>query len=278
MKDLNSRFSSTLVIGGNGKTGRRVAERLIQVGVPVRIGSRSGEPPFDWQDPSTWEAVLEGMDKVYVTFYPDLAVPGATDAIQAFTDLAKKTGIKKLVLLSGRGEEEAQKCEKIVMESGLDWTILRTSWFNQNFSEAFLRDFVLSGVVALPAGEVTEPFIDADDIADVAVAALTETGHTGQLYELTGPSLLTFDEVVGEIARVSGREIKYVSITTEEFVAGMKEQGIPEEYVSLVSYLFTEVLDGRNSYVTDGVQRALGRPPREFKQYAKDAAATGVWN
>jgi len=164
------------------------------------------------------------------------------------------------------------------MESGLDWTILRASWFNQNFSEAFLRDFVLSGVVALPAGEVTEPFIDADDIADVAVAALTETGHTGQLYELTGPSLLTFDEVVGEIARVSGREIKYVPITTEDFVAGMKEQGIPDEYVSLVSYLFTEVLDGRNSHVTDGVQRALGRPPREFKQYAKDAAATGVWN
>jgi len=278
MKDLNSRSSSTLVIGGNGKTGRRVAARLIQLEVPVRIGSRSGEPLFDWQDPSTWEAVLEGIENVYVTFYPDLAVPGAPEAIQAFTELAKKTGIKKLVLLSGRGEEEAQKCEKIVMESGLDWTILRTSWFNQNFSEAFLRDFVLSGVVALPAGEVTEPFIDADDIADVAVAALTEPGHTGQLYELTGPSLLTFDEVVGEIVKVSGRDITYVPISTEDFVAGMTEQGVPADYVGLISYLFTEVLDGRNSYVTDGVQRALGRPPKEFKQYAKDAAATGVWN
>jgi len=270
--------NNTLVIGGNGKTGRRVVERLIRRDIPVRIGSRKGEPPFDWDDPTTWEAALKGMVNVYVTFYPDLAVPGATNAIRTFTDLAKESGINRLILLSGRGEEQAQNCEKIVQESGLKWTILRASWFCQNFSEAFLRDVILSGIVALPAGEVKEPFIDAEDIADVALTALTEPGHAGQLYELTGPSLLTFAEAIGEIAKATGREIAYMPISVDEYVSAMNEQGIPADYVWLLSYLFSEVLDGRNSYLTDGVQRALGRAPKDFKDYVQDAAKAGVWS
>ena len=267
----------TLVLGGTGKTGRRVVERLKARGVPVRVGSRSAELPFEWQDPTTWAPALQNVAAVYITYYPDLAVPGAADTIQAFVDQAVQSKVRRLVLLSGRGEEEAQRCERIVQEADVEWTILRSSWFSQNFSEAFMRDLVLGGTVALPAGDVREPFIDADDIADVAVAALTESGHAGQLYELTGPRLLTFTEAVGEIAQATDQEIAYAPITQEAFASALSEQDVPADFVALLSYLFNEVLDGRNAHLTDGVQRALGRAPRDFTDYAQDANAAGAW-
>jgi uncharacterized protein YbjT (DUF2867 family) len=281
MKDIRKnprQAHNTLVLGGNGKTGRRVAQRLVTLGMPVRIGSRTGEPPFDWEEPATWEAALQGMANVYITFYPDLAIPGAVDTVRAFTDLAVQSGARRLVLLSGRGEEEAQRAEQVLQNSGADWMILRCSWFSQNFSENYLLDSVVSGEVVLPAGNVGEPFVDADDIADVAVAALTEDGHVGQLYELTGPRLLTFAQAVGEIAKATGREISYVQVSPEEYASALAEADLPTEFVWLVNYLFTTVLDGRNANLTDGVQRALGREPRDFTDYARDAANAGAWN
>ncbi len=268
---------TTLIVGGTGKTGRRVAERLTARGLPVRVGSRSGEPPFDWNDRATWAPALRGMDAAYVTYYPDLAVPGSADTVGAFADLAVDRGVRRLVLLSGRGEAEAQRAEQRVQESGADWTILRSSWFSQNFSESFFLDYVLAGVIAVPAGNVGEPFTDVDDIADAAVAALTADGHAGQLYELTGPRLLTFAEAAGEISAATGRDIPYVPVPMEQFTTGLAEYGVPDDVVDLLAYLFTEVLDGRNAHVTDGVQRALGRRPRDFADYARDTAATGVW-
>lgn len=266
-----------LVLGGTGKTGRRVAERLTKQGLPVRIGSRSGEVPFDWENPDTWMLSLANAGAVYITFFPDLAVPGAADAIEGFARLAVDHGVKRLVLLSGRGEEEAVRSEQALKNSGADWTILRASWFCQNFSESFLLDMVLSGEVALPAVDVKEPFIDAEDIADVAVAALTDTKHIGQLYELTGPRAITFAEAAEIIARASGRKVRYTPLTHERFLSMLEQQDVPGEYVALLSYLFTRVLDGRNSHLTNGVQRALGREPRDFADYAEIAAATGVW-
>jgi len=270
--------SLTLILGGTGKTGRRIAERLTTLGRAVRIGSRSGEPAFDWENQATWAPALRGVTAVYVSYYPDLAVPGAPDVIRAFADLALQHGVRRLVLLSGRGEAEAQRAEQLLIDSGADWTILRCSWFNQNFSESFFLEPVLSGEVALPAGSVPEPFVDVDDIADVAVAALTDDRHIGQLYELTGPRLLTFAEAVSEIARATGREIRFVPITLEQFSAGMAAQQVPSDVIGLVSYLFGEVLDGRNAHLTDGVRRALGRAPRDFADFARDVAASGVWS
>jgi uncharacterized protein YbjT (DUF2867 family) len=269
--------NNTLVLGGNGKTGRRVVERLRAIDVPVRVGSRTGELPFDWQDQSIWQAILQDIKKVYISFYPDLAVPGAADAIRAFTDLAVQSGVERLILLSGRGEEEAQACEKIVQQAGAEWTILRASWFCQNFSEGFMRDLILDGVLALPAGDVKEPFIDADDIADVAVAALTEDGHSGEIYEMTGPRLLAFSEVVQEIARATGRDIRYIQISHEDFTTGLEQQGVPKDMVSLLDYLFGTILDGRNEHLNDGVQRALGRNPRDFSEYVRNAVAACAW-
>lgn len=267
----------TLVLGGTGKTGHRVVRRLQASGHPVRVGSRSGNPPFDWQDPETWTPALRDVVSVYLTYYPDLAIPGAVESVRAFTELAMEKGIQRLVLLSGRGEEEAQRAEQVVRESGADWTILRCSWFSQNFSENFLVESVLSGEVVLPAGNVGEPFIDVEDIAEVAVAALTDDGHAGQLYELTGPRLLTFAEAIEEIAGAAGRKISYVQVSPEQYVSILAEQGVPDEFSWLLQYLFITVLDGRNAYLTDGVQRALGHSPRDFSDYAREAAASGVW-
>ena len=169
----------TLVLGGTGKTGSRVVERLASRGALSRVGSRAGDPPFDWGDQSTWDAVLDGVTAAYISYVPDLAIPGATDAVRAFVERAVEHGVRRLVLLSGRGEEEAQRCERIIQRADIEWTVVRASWFCQNFSEGAFFDMVLAGEIALPAGDVGEPFIDADDIADVAVAALTEDGHAG---------------------------------------------------------------------------------------------------
>ena len=270
--------NQTLVLGGTGKTGRRVVQRLTAHGVPARVGSRSGQPPFDWEDPSTWAAVLDGVGSVYISYYPDIAVPGAVETVGSFAELAVTSGVPRLVLLSGRGEAEAERAEQAVRDSGADLTILRSTWFAQNFSEDYMLEPVLSGEVALPGGDTPEPFVDADDIADVAVAALTEDKHIGQLYELTGPRLLTVAEAAEEISKAAGREVRYVPVSIQEYAAAAAEQGVPDEVIDLLTYLFGKVFDGRNAHLTDGVQRALGREPRDFADYARDAAATGVWD
>jgi uncharacterized protein YbjT (DUF2867 family) len=268
---------TTLVIGGTGKTGRRIVQRLRERGLPVRSASRASEPPFDWEDPSTWEPVLRGASSAYVSFFPDLAVPGAPEAIADLSRQALGLGVRRLVLLSGRGEVEAQRAEQALQACGAEWTIVRCSWFDQNFSEGYLLEPVLAGEVALPVGDVPEPFVDIDDVADVAVAALTEDGHAGQVYELTGPRLLTFGEAVEEIGRASGRDLRFMPVAIDDYEEALAAYGVPADVGGLLRYLFTEVLDGRNATLADGVQRALGREPRDFAAYARDAAATGVW-
>jgi uncharacterized protein YbjT (DUF2867 family) len=265
-----------LVLGGTGKTGRRVIERLTARGIPTRVGSRSGEPSFDWDDRATWAPVLQGVGSVYVQHYLD-ALPGAAEILGSFAELAVANGIPRLVHLSGRGEAEAELAEQAVRDTDAEVTTLRSTWFSQNFSESYFLDGLLAGELALPAGNTPEPFVDADDIADVAVAALTGDGHVGEVYELTGPRVLTFADAVGEIAEATGREIRYKPVSIEDFAAALEEQAVPSEWIELLVYLFQEVLDGRNAHLADGVQRALGREPRDFADYARDAAATGVW-
>jgi uncharacterized protein YbjT (DUF2867 family) len=268
----------TLVLGGTGKTGRRVVEGLEAQGLPVRIGSRSATPAFDWEDPSGWDAALDGIGAVYIAFQPDLAVPGSEQAITTLTAKAEAAGVERLVLLSGRGEPEAEVCEKIVLGSAIDaTTVVRASWFMQNFDENYFVEGLLAGEVVLPLGSVPEPFIDVRDIAEVAVAALTQPGHAGRLYEVTGPRLLTFPEAVAAIASASGREIGYVQVPIDDWAVALRAEGTPDDVVDLLVYLFSTVLDGRNASVTDGVQKALGRPPRDLEAYVEEAAATGVW-
>lgn len=271
--------SKILVIGGTGKTGRKVVNLLTKSGHNVRIGSRSGSPSFDWNDATTWSHALHGMDKVYITFQPDLAVPGALEAIEALTKQAKRCGIKKLVLLSGKGEREAELCEQVVMHSGIDYTIVRASWFNQNFSESFFLEPILEGFVALPQADVKVPYVDTDDIAEVAVAALLNDKHNGKIYQLTGPRSLTFKEVIKEISEVTGRDIAFTPIALPAYVNVMKQQKVPDDYVWLIEYLFSEVLGNpSNSEITNDIELVLGRKPKDFLNYVKETAATGVWN
>ncbi len=268
-----------LVLGANGKTGRRVVEKLNQQGCEnIRMGSRSANPPFDWENPNTWEASLAGIDSVYITFQPDLAVPSAAETIQRFTKKASQLGITKMVLLSGRGEKEAQICEQIVMNTARHWTIVRASWFNQNFSESFFLEPIIAGHVALPRAEALEPFTDADDIADVAVQALLEDKHNGQIYELTGPRLLTFQQTIAEISKVTGREIKFEALSLEAYTSMLKQYQVPEDFIWLVNYLFSEVLDGRNASVTHDIEKVLGRKAKDFSEYASKLAPTGIWD
>lgn len=268
--------NTILVIGSTGKTGKRVTDQLEARGIPIRHGSRSAEIPFDWDDPQTWAPALAGVDKVYLTYYPDLAVPGSVDAVGKLTELAKEAGVARVVLLSGRNEVEAQRAEDVVRACGLDWTIVQCAFFSQNFDEGAWLEEVLAGSVSLPVRDVREPFVDADDIADVVVAALTDDRHVGQLYELTGPRLLSFGDAVAEIAAAAGRDISFVSVSIDDYVAMLKEYGLPDDFIWLLNHLFTEVL-GSKAQLGDGVQRALGRQPRDFTDYAREAAATGVW-
>ncbi|WP_316367724.1 ester cyclase [Candidatus Thiodiazotropha sp. CDECU1] len=269
---------TTLVVGGTGKTGRRVAERLQARGVETCIASRTSNPSFDWNDPSTWNAVLERVTTAYITYAPDLAIPGATDSIRRFVDQAVAQGVKRLVLLSGRGEEEAQACERIIQQAGVEWTVVRASWFMQNFSEGEFLGMVLDGTITLPAADVPEPFIDINDIADVVVAALTEEGHAGEIYEVTGPRTLTFTELAHEISQAAGREVQFVQIPKQAFTQAIAESGAPDDIAWLLNYLFETVLDGRNAHVCDGVKRALGREPTDFTDYARRITARGTWN
>jgi len=267
-----------LILGGKGKTGRKVAERLTKLGKTIRIGSRNEQPAFDWENSETWEGALEGMDAVYVTFQPDLAIPAALTAIEEFTALAVKKGIQKIVLLSGRGEKEAQLCEQVVMDADVNWTIVRCDWFNQNFSESFFLEPILAGYVALPRAETPVPYVDTDDIAEVVVKSLLEDKHNGQVYELTGPRLLTFEQVITEISKGTDRDIKFQLITMDEYIKMLKEYQVPEDYIWLINYLFTKVLDGRNASTTNVIEKVLGRKAKDFAEYVAETAATGVWN
>ncbi|MGW9380454.1 NmrA family NAD(P)-binding protein [Streptomyces albidoflavus] len=266
--------NETLVIGATGKTGRRVARRLTALEVPVRPGSRKAPRPFDWEDPGTWREALAGTSAAYVSYYPDLGFPGAAEAVGEFAECAVAQGTRRLVLLSGRGEEGAAAAEEALRRSGADWTVVRASWFHQNFSESFFLEPVVSGELALPTADAVEPFVDAEDIADVAVAALRDERHVGETYELTGPRLLSFHDVARELSEASGRPVTYVPVPAAEHRAALVAAGEPVEFAEL----FRLILDGRNARLTDGVRRVLGREPRDFSRYARETAATGVWS
>lgn len=272
-----SKQSEILVLGGNGKTGRRIVQRLRSNGYTVRVGSTSGNPPFNWTEPSTWNTALKGIDVVYVVYSPDIAMPGAPDIIGAFAEQAIAIGARRLVLLSGQRAEVAEESERRIQDSGADWTILRAAWFNQNFDEGFLLGPVRSGRVELPVKDVLEPFIDANDIADAASIVLTNNGYSGNIYELTGPRLLTFGDAVAEIAQVTGNDVRFISILPQTYASILADQGQSPAAIKQLIYLFTELMDGRNAHIENGVQKLLDREPIDFSDYVRRTNATGVW-
>ena len=266
-----------LVIGATGKTGSRIVQRLRAKGLPVRPGSRSAAIPFDWDDIATWAPALDGMKRAYVSYFPDLAIPGAVEKVEALAAAAKAAGVERLVLLSGRGEHHARQGEEVIRNSGVDFTLVRSAWFAQNFSEGYLRDPVLAGAIAMPGGDIREPIVDVDDIADVAVAALTEDRHSGELFEVTGPRLMSFAEMATELSAVTGRPVRHVPISFEAFHDGLA-QSAGEFIADIFTAIARETLDGRNAHLADGIERALGRPPRDFADFVRTAHAAGAWS
>ena len=270
--------SPILIIGKNGKTGARVNQRLQALGYATRAVSRATTPAFDWEKPATWHSAIAGTRVAYVTYQPDLAVPDAEATIKEFVRVAADAGLQHIVLLSGRGEAGAVRAEQILIHSGMTWNVVRASWFAQNFSESFMLDGILAGELALPAGDTVEPFIDVEDIADVAVAALTEAGHRNKLFEVSGPRALSFADCIEEISAAIGRPLKYTQVSIDAYINELQEQGMPEDMQWLLRELFTVVFDGRNSKVVPGVEQALGRPATDFSRYVQKTVASGIWD
>ncbi|MFE1575912.1 Rossmann-fold NAD(P)-binding domain-containing protein [Streptomyces fradiae] len=272
----NTDVTTVLVTAATGKTGRRVVERLAGRGLEVRAGSRGGGTLFDWERPETWGPALDGADLVYVAYYPDLAAPGAVEALGAFGRLAAAAGARRVVLLSGRGEAEAAAAEEALRDAlggGVELAVVRAAFFVQNFTEGFLAEGAAAGEFTFPAGAVAEPFVDAGDVADVVVAALTEDGHAGAVHEVTGPRPLTFAEAAAEIGALAGREVRYVPVSEERYAAELAGYGWPKEQAAWAAGLFASLLDGHNASAADGVRRVLGREPRGFAEAL--AAAPG---
>ena len=270
--------SPILIIGKNGKTGWRVERLLRALGYPTRAVSRSTTPTFDWEDQATWRSAMTGTRSAYVTFHPDLAIPTAEQTIRDFVTLANDLGLEHLVLLSGRGEAGARSAEIVLQQSGLDWNVVRANWFMQNFSENFMIEGILNGELALPAGDTVEPFVDVDDIAEVAAATLTRPELRNRVFEVSGPRAMTFAECVAAISTATGYPVKYTQIPIETFIDGMRAQGLTEPLLWLMRELFTVVFDGRNSQPTTGVEEALGRPATDFSDYLRKVMSTGAWD
>ncbi|MFD9188313.1 NAD(P)H-binding protein [Streptomyces phaeochromogenes] len=273
----NTRNETVLVTGASGKTGRQVAESAKAAGFDVRAASRSSEVRFDWYDSSTWAEALRGADAAYLAYTPDIGAPGAAENIAALARLAQELGVRRLVMLSARGERQAEPAERALRESGAEWTVVQADWFFQNFSEGLLLEGVRSGEFVFPAGEVKVPFIDTRDLADVVVKALTDPSYAGRTLEITGARLLSFREAMAEITAAAGREIRYVPVPTKEYGAILAGFGLPPEEVAFMEEVFDGLLDGGNARSTETVRQVLGRAPRDFTDFARELAATGVW-
>lgn len=273
-------ISSILVLGATGKTGRHVVSQLQQRDVSVRAASRSASTRFDWSDEATWAPALDGVDAVYLVKSEEA---DAAETLGAFCEQAVAGGARRLVFLSYRDaaneDTEHPDSERAVMDvDGAEWTILRPTWFSQNFSElAFLRASLLRGELLLPAGDGVEGFIDAEDIAATAVGALTEDGHAGKSYDISGPRLLTFGDAVGAIAEATGRDIRYRAVSDDEFTAHAIEQGESPGFARSVNWLCRWIRNGSNAHLSDGVQTVTGREPRDLVDYVKATAPSGVW-
>jgi uncharacterized protein YbjT (DUF2867 family) len=277
--------SPILILGGKGKTGRRVAAQLEAKGVPVRLASRSSERRFDWYDESTWPGIASGAHTAYLA--PPVGPTGLAQAAR-FVKHAAETGLRRVVLLSGRGVgspgrefavyQNSLELEHAVTDSGADWTIVRPAWFMQGFSEDFLHEYVMAGEIRVCAGTGAEAWIDTDDVGDVMAAVLLDEGHTGQTYSLSGPRTLTMTEVADELTTATGRSIRYVDLDPDEHVAELTSFGLPREDAEAVRDLFAVIRNHRSEYVSDGVMEVLGRAPRDFTDWARSTAQAGAWS
>ncbi|MFI7018983.1 NmrA family transcriptional regulator [Streptomyces sp. NPDC050164] len=273
----NTQGMTVVVTGASGRTGSRVARAAEAAGLTVRAASRA--TGFDWWDRSTWADTLRGTDAAYLAYPSDVGAPGAAEAVGDLAREAAGLGLRRLVLLSGRGEEQALPTEEALHASGADWTVVRAAWFAQNFSEGpLVAELRERGELVFPAGDVREPFLDVRDIADVVVAALTAGDrYVGRTLTLSGPRLLTFGEAVAEIAEATGRPLTYRAVSTRDYGEALLGFGVPPQEVTALTEIFDTLLDGRNAHLSDGVREVLGRAPRDFTDFVREETTAGTW-
>jgi uncharacterized protein YbjT (DUF2867 family) len=270
------------VANANGKVGQDLIAALQAGGHAVRIGARDvararaafpGIPvvAFDYDDVAAGTAALDGGTAVF-TAAPSWLVPHAELAL---LEAAKARGVRRIVKLSYLGAELHEEgghriTEKAIEASGLEWTVLRPTFFNQNFSTMHLAS-IRDGAFYEAAGDGASAFIDTRDIAAVAVKALTEASHHGQAYALTGPEALTRHEAAAKLSAALGRPVRYVPI--DDAALRQALVGVPQSQVELLSGLFAAVRAGHTAGITDTVRTLLGRDPTSFDRYAADHAA-----
>ncbi|MGY1456700.1 hypothetical protein [Streptomyces sp. SS8] len=265
-----------LVLGATGSSGRRVVAHLRNLGAPVRPASRHSATRFDWSDESTWEPALRGVARVF------LMAPDGVPVDPGFVALAADLEVEHIVLLSSRaveviGDRRLLEAEDTVRGSGVGWTILRADWFDQNFDEGPFREAVLAGELAVPLGECRQVFVDLDDVAAVAARALTERGHAGRTYEVTGPRALSFGEVCAVIGDAVGRPLEFRG-DQDAYRSAQTSFGRSAESVERDLASFAALRALGDAEPLDTVPRVTGRPARDFEEYAAAAAAGGGWH
>lgn len=283
---MPSMTDTILILGGTGKTGARVAKLVREAGATARTAARTGaDVRFDWADPASHDTALAGVHALYLV-PPAFRLDHAAEVL-AFADRAVTAGVRAITYLSAHGVEHAPPATALrAIELGLlkrddvALTILRPAWFMQNFSEGFAQSGIANdGVIALPAGNGTEAFVHAEDIAAVATAALLDPAtHAGQAYAITGPEALTHAEVAATVAAAAGRPVVYTDVAAEEWTAGATAAGLPADYARMLAGLLMLIKDDHGARPTDTVQRVTGRPPTDLATFAKRAAVAGAWD
>lgn len=270
--------TTTLVLGGTGKTGTRVASRLTRRGLSVRTAARHGaDVAFDWDDAATHRLAVEGIDRLYLV--PPVMRTQFAEQVSAFLDLAEAAGVRHVTYLSAYGidlappEVALRTVELDLMDRPtLTHSIIRPAWFMQNFSETFLKP--IDGAITVPSGDGGEAFVDVEDIAAVAAATLVEpAAHAGAEYAPTGPDTLTVSQAAGIIGRVTGQPIRHVDVDRQAWVEGVIASGVPAEYGEMLQMLTDTVASGLGSRPNDDIRAVTGRPPTRFVDFAQRTAA-----
>jgi uncharacterized protein YbjT (DUF2867 family) len=272
----------TLVLGGTGRTGSVVARKLIERGLGARTAARhDADVLFDWDDPATHARALEGVDRVYLVT-PVMRVRYA-DLVSDFLDLAAGTGVRHVTYLSTYGSDQAPpevdiRAVELDLARRGDFThsILRPAWVMQNFIDEHLP--VIEGAITVPAGVGAEAFVDAADIAAVAVETLVDPdAHAGAQYAPTGPQSLTVSDVADIIADVTGRPVTHNDIDAEAWIRGAIAAGfVPADYAVMLRWLTGTISSGHGSRPNDDVEKVTGRPPVTFWDFARRNARAWI--
>jgi uncharacterized protein YbjT (DUF2867 family) len=273
-----SESQTALVLGGTGRTGSLVAKNLVERGVGARTASRKGSDVlFDWDDPTTHQGALAGVDRVYLVT-PVMRVTYA-DQVSGFLDLAEASGVRHVTYLSAYGGDQAPPEVDIAAVEGdlagreaITHSILRPAWVMQNFSDEHVP--VIDGAITVPSGGGAEAFVDAADISAVAVETLlAPEAHAGAIYEPTGPEALTFGEVADTISGVIGRPVTHQDIDQDVWIDGAIAAGVvPADYAVMLRWLTGAVISGNGSRPNDDVEKVTSRPPTSFHDFARRSA------